>query len=99
MSDSASTVQCDLILDRLRRAEAAMEQDEIEDLSDLQTEIANFCARAAKSQSDDAKAALQKALDAIEALEAKMRERHQSVEDRLRSNPNRKRALAAYGRS
>lgn len=98
MTDSAFADRLDAVLTRLRLAEARLEQEEIDDLKDLQTEIAALCA-SAERLGGDARAGLRAALDSLDALEAKMRARHETVETKLRSNPDRKRALAAYGRS
>jgi len=97
MTDDAFAEKLDAVLTRLRLAEARLEQDDVDDLADLQGDIAALCA-GAERLGGEAQAGLRAALDGLNALEAKMRARHGAVEDRLRSNPDRKRALAAYGR-
>jgi len=97
MTDSAFADKLDAVLSRLRLAEARLEQDEVDDLKDLQADVAALCAGAERLGAD-ARAGLRAAMDGLDALEAKMRARHEAVETKLRSNPDRKRALAAYGR-
>ncbi|MEM6491018.1 MAG: hypothetical protein AAF684_03840 [Pseudomonadota bacterium] len=98
MTDRAIAAKIDDMLARLRAAEAQVEQDEAVDLSSLQADVATICARAERAPSDAMRDAMRALLDGIGALEDKMRARQSSVEGKLRSAPDRKRAVAAYGR-
>lgn len=97
MSGNTLQTKAEAIVRRLAVARVNLGTDQMDDLKGLNTDISELCKAAQSRGDDDARAALQMALDALAEMDAAVREKRDEAKDKLGSAAERKRAVNAYG--